>query len=296
MRTLRLATRGSALALAQTRVVAAAIAALPGAPAVELRVVRSEGDQRSDAALSEAGGTGLFTRALEDALLAGEADAAVHSLKDLPTALAPGLGLAAVGAREDWRDAWICATHASPRDLPPGALVGTGSPRRRAQLLRLRPDLRCVELRGNVDTRLRKVAQGEVQGAVLALAGLRRLGLEGRARAAFGEEEMLPAPGQGFVAVEAAEGGGAFDLCRAAFHDPGAAAEAACERAFLERLRAGCMAPVGALARRGPAGLELKVFAELKAGAPRTLARVGPAEDPRALGLGLAEALLADGG
>jgi hydroxymethylbilane synthase len=291
---LRLATRGSALALVQSRSAAAALEAAHPGLAVELVVLKSEGDRRQDAPLSQAGGQGLFTRVLEEALLKGEADLAVHSLKDLPSSLAEGLVLAAVGTREDWRDAWLSSGAALPWDLADGALVGTGSPRRRAQLALRHRGLRFAELRGNVDTRLKKIAAKEVDGAVLALAGLKRLGLAAQARHIFTEAEMLPAPGQGFIALETLAQGEARGLC-AAFNDPRAEAEAVCERAFLERLQSGCMAPVGALARGDGQGLSLDVFVAIKPGRPLRTRMDGELVQARGLGLALADEVLAAG-
>ncbi|MGH7442063.1 MAG: hydroxymethylbilane synthase [bacterium] len=295
MRRLVLATRGSALALAQARSVAGALKSRHSDLDVELRTVHSEGDQRVDLPLSQSGGQGLFTRVLEEALLKGEADCAVHSLKDLPTQLPEGLALAAIGKREDWHDAWLSRDHASALALPQGAVVGTGSPRRRTQLSRLRPDLRYVELRGNVDTRLRKIDQGDVDGAVLALAGLKRLGLEAHVRSIFDGNELLPAPGQGFVAVETRDSGEAYTLCRDAFNHAESEIEAVCERAFLARLRAGCMSPVGTLAKLEGASLSLHVFVALNPERPMRREAFGPGRGGRALAEGLADALLAGG-
>lgn len=292
MKPLRLATRGSALALTQSRRVADELRRLHPGLEVELQVLKSEGDQRADVALSAVGGQGLFTKILEDALLGDEADLAVHSLKDLPTSPAPGLALAAISEREDWRDAWVSAKAAAPWDLPAGALVGTGSLRRRAQLALKRPDLRYAELRGNVDTRLRKIGAGEVDGAVLALAGLKRLGLQGQVRSVFSEDEMLPAPGQGFLAVETRASSDAYRLCRL-LNVPRAEAEAAAERALLARLEAGCHAPVGALARADGEKLRLDAFVGLDAARPRRVRMEGALKDPEALGRALADEVLA---
>lgn len=292
MSPLRLVTRGSALALTQSRGVAARLEALHAGLRVELTVLKSEGDQQTDAALSAVGGQGLFTKVLEEALQRGEGDLAVHSLKDLPTQLAPGLVLAAVSEREDWRDAWISPHAASPWELPQGALVGTGSLRRRAQLQRRRSDLHFAELRGNVDTRLRKIAAGEVQGAVLALAGLNRLGLQAQVRHIFSEEEMLPAPGQGFLGLETRDHGLGLELCRA-LNVPQAFAEAACERALLARLEAGCHAPVAGLARTLGLEMHLKAFVALGPGQPVLAERRGLASDPEALAWALADEMLA---
>lgn len=292
MSRLVLATRGSQLALIQSRLVAGLLQFAHPGLTVELSILKSEGDQRGEASLAQAGGQGLFTKALEDALLRGEADLAVHSLKDLPTLPAPGLALAAISPREDWREAWISPVAARPWDLAPGALLGTGSLRRRAQLLRRRPDLRFAELRGNVDTRLRKVAEGQVQGAVLAMAGLNRLGLQGQVRGIFTEDELLPAPGQGFLGVETRALGTVFGLCRA-LNDVTAEREAQAERALLRALDAGCHAPVGALARIQGGRLHLKAFVGFDAENPVNDEGEGDAAQPEALGQALAERILA---
>lgn len=289
MSLLRLATRGSALALAQSKAVAADLERLHAGLKVELQIMKSSGDQKADVSLAAAGGVGLFTKELENALQAGTADLAVHSLKDLPTQLAPGLALAAITEREDWHDAWLSPRAPKPWDLPMGSVIGTGSPRRRAQIALKRPDLQFVEFRGNVDTRLGKLERGDVDGAVLALAGLKRLGLDAKATSLFSEEEMLPAPGQGFVAIETADRGPAFELCRA-LNVARAAAEANCERALLARLEAGCHAPVGALARTHGSEIHLKAFVGL--GAPRFIERQGPAKDALDMAWSLAESVL----
>jgi hydroxymethylbilane synthase len=292
MRPLILATRGSKLALTQSKLVADQLQARHAGLLVQLLVMKSEGDQKADAPLAAVGGQGLFTKALEDALLKGEADLAVHSLKDLPVLPAPGLALAAVSPREDWREAWISPVAASPWDLGPGALIGTGSLRRRAQLLRRRPDFRFAELRGNVDTRLKKIAAGEVQGAVLALAGLKRLGLQAHAGLIFGEDELLPAPGQGFLGLETRAGGQAYELCRA-LNDPQAEAEATAERALLEGLEAGCHAPVGALARTQGLHIHLKAFVAMDPSRPIDAELYGDVTAAEALGRALAAKILA---
>ena len=284
-----LATRGSALALAQSRWAAAALQAAHPGLVVELKIFKSSGDQKADVALSSAGGQGLFTKELEQALIAGDADLAVHSLKDLPTQLAPGLVLAAISEREDWRDAWLSRRYTSRWDLQQGATVGTGSPRRRAQLALRRPDLKFVEFRGNVDTRLAKLERGEVDGAVLACAGLRRLGLEAKITRAFTMEEMLPAPGQGFIALETRDSGDARSLVSALNH-PFAFAHASAERSLLSRLEAGCHAPVGALAQSVDGILTLDAFVGLKQSL--RLRAQGSLDDPAALGWKLAEEAL----
>jgi hydroxymethylbilane synthase len=202
--TLRIGTRGSPLALAQARLVRLALAAQGLADdAIEIVVIRTSGDRIQDRPLSEAGGKGLFTKEIEEALLAGSIDLAVHSAKDMPTALPHGLMLAACLPREDARDVFISRKAASLRELPAGAVVGTASLRRQALVKRLRADVSTVALRGNVETRLKKVEAGEVDAILLALAGLKRLGLADRATALLDVDAFLPAVGQGAVTIEA---------------------------------------------------------------------------------------------
>src|SRR4051812_34676479 len=205
----RIGTRGSPLALAQAGLVRARLAAAQGlapglAPeAIELTIIRTTGDAIQDRPLAEVGGKGLFTKEIEEALLAGTIDLAVHSAKDLPTVLPPGLAITAVLPREDPRDVFISRKAKALRDLPSGATVGTASLRRQAQVKRLRPDIDVVPFRGNVETRLRKLDEGVVDATLLALAGLKRLGLAEAATAVLDPQEFLPAVGQGIIALEA---------------------------------------------------------------------------------------------
>ncbi len=249
---LRLGTRRSPLARTQSERVAAALRERAGVR-VELVEVVTHGDV-SRAPLATMGGTGVFVSALRDALLAGRVDLAVHSLKDLPTAPAEGLVVAAVPPREDPRDVLVASGGRRLADLPAGARVGTGSPRRAAQLRALRPDLRVVDVRGNVGTRLRTVAEGELDAVVLALAGLLRLGRAGEATDVLAPEQVLPAPGQGALAVECrADDADVLRAC-ALLDDPATRAATTAERALLAALEAGCAAPVGALATVGDDG------------------------------------------
>jgi hydroxymethylbilane synthase len=248
---LRLGTRRSALAMSQSRWVAdrlekALVAA--GRPGhVELVEVTTEGD-RTTAPLSSLGGTGVFVTALRDALLDGSIDLAVHSLKDLPTAPAEGLVVAAVPEREDPRDVLVARDNLTVGELPAGSRVGTGSPRRAAQLRALGLGLEVVDLRGNVDTRLRKVADGELDAVVLARAGLLRLERAAEATEVFDPLLMLPAPGQGALAVECRADDAEVRAVVAELDDPATRHCVVAERALLARLEAGCAAPVGALA------------------------------------------------
>jgi hydroxymethylbilane synthase len=306
---LRLATRGSALALAQSRLVADGLRAAWPELRVELVTVLTEGDRRRDVPAATLGGKGIFTAAVQQAVLDGRADLAVHSAKDLPAAQVPGLVLAAVPERDDPRDVLLGRSRlAGLDDLGPGARVGTGSPRRVALLRWLRPDLELVPLRGNVDSRVRRVSGGGLDAVVLAGAGLRRLGLAGEAAVPLDPETFTPAPGQGTLAVEAREDDTrTLGLLSALTHRPSRVALRA-ERSFLRRLGGSCTLPAGALAGglRSPSlarrwvepptdGGPLEVQGFLSALDGKGLVRErlrGPADDPEGLGGALADRLL----
>jgi hydroxymethylbilane synthase len=265
-RMIRIGTRGSPLALAQAHEVEARLTAAHGAGpdlgqdsgqlAFEIKVIKTTGDRIQDRPLAEAGGKGLFTKEIEEALLAGEVDIAVHSMKDMPTVLPAGLALAAFLPREDVRDALISPKAASLADLPRGAVVATSSLRRQAQVRHLRPDLRVVPMRGNVETRLRKLAEGVADATLLALAGLNRLGITDRAAGPVPVEAMLPAVAQGAIGVEIrADDERMAQLLAPLNHEPTALAVTA-ERVFLARLEGSCRTPIAALGELvdGPAG------------------------------------------
>jgi hydroxymethylbilane synthase len=249
---LRIGTRGSKLALRQAAELCDRLGkahpALAAPGALETIVIRTTGDQVTDRSLADIGGKGLFTKELEEALAQLRIDLAVHSLKDMPAPLPDGLAIACHLPREDARDALIAPKASSLKDLPPGAAVGTSSPRRRAQLLHARPDLTIIPLRGNVDTRLGKIAAGAADATVLALAGLKRLGRESEATAIFSPEEMLPAATQGIIAIEIrADDDKARTILAAVDHRPTALCASA-ERALLEALGGNCRTPIAALA------------------------------------------------
>ena len=262
--------------------------------AVEIVGVTTLGDV-SRAQLTQIGGTGVFVSALREALLGGQVDLAVHSLKDLPTGPAAGVTLAAVPPRDDPRDALIAREGAKLADLPPGARIGTGSPRRAAQLLGLRADLRCVPIRGNAGTRLGKVSEGELDAVVLAYAGLARIGHVGAITQVFEPEEMLPAPGQGALAVECREDDAELTALLQAVTDEASMAAVTAERSLLEALEAGCSAPIGAFAG-GSAQLRMQA-AVMSPDGSRTLRAHGgaPAADAWQLGRDLAAELLRSG-
>lgn len=292
---MRIGTRGSALALAQSGHVRERLADGRG-DEVPLEVIETSGDRNPMASLRRFGGKGIFTKEIEDALLMGRVDLAVHSLKDLPTDMTPGLRIGALLTREDPRDAVIARGATPIEKLRPGAKVGTSSLRRRAQLLARRPDLEVVDLRGNVPTRIARLEEGRFDAIVVAAAGLRRLGLIDRATELLDDSFMLPAPGQGVVAIQIREGDAATAAAVAPLHDAGAAAEAAAERSLLAALGGGCLVPIGARARVLDGTLTLASFVGDPSGRPsiRRTAR-GPAADPEAVGRELAERLLHEG-
>jgi hydroxymethylbilane synthase len=289
-RTLRLGSRKSPMALVQSRQVADRITERTGRP-VQIVGVTTLGDV-SRAQVTQIGGTGIFVSALRDALLSGEVDLAVHSLKDLPAGPAAGIALAAVPPRDDPRDALVARDGAKLADLPAGAAIGTGSLRRAAQLLGLRPDLRCVPIRGNAGTRLSQVTGGELDGVILASAGLARIGQAGAITQVFELDEMLPAPGQGALAVECRAGSPALAALLATVNDEASMAAAVAERSLLEALAAGCSAPVGGYAA-GTGQLTMRAVV-LSADGTRALRAHGSAAaaDARRLGADLAAELL----
>ncbi len=291
--TLRLGSRGSPMAIAQSRQVAGMITERTGRQ-VEIVEVTTLGDV-SRAQLTQIGGTGVFVSALREALLSGEVDLAVHSLKDLPTGPAAGIVLAAVPSRDDPRDALVARDGAKLADLPPGARIGTGSPRRAAQLLGLRGDLRCVAIRGNAGTRLGKVRAGELDAVVLACAGLARIGHVNAVTQVFEPDEMLPAPGQGALAVECREGEPELAALLQAVTDQASMVAVTAERSLLEALEAGCHAPVGAYAA-GAGTLRMRA-AVMSLDGGRVLRAHGaaPAADAWQLGRDLAAELLRSG-
>jgi hydroxymethylbilane synthase len=291
---LRIATRKSQLALWQAEHVAALLrAAHPGLP-VELVPMVTQGDRIQDRSLAAIGGKGLFIKELEVALEERRADVAVHSMKDVPADLPPGLMIGAVLKRADPRDALITITGISRlEDLPPGAAVGTSSLRRQAQLCALRPDLRIVPLRGNVDTRLRKLETGDMDAIVLACAGLIRLGLESRITARLDTKVSLPAVTQGVIGIECRDADSATRSLLAALEDPPTRLVMEAERAFAARLGGSCQSPIAAYAELDATRLSLDgLVAEPDGSLLLREALSGSQEQPAALGRQLAERLL----
>ncbi|MBM6399927.1 hydroxymethylbilane synthase [Phycicoccus sonneratiae] len=298
MSTLRLGTRRSALATTQSSWVADRLRAL--GHDVELVEVSTEGDRDRETPLAQLGGTGVFVSALREALAEGRVDLAVHSLKDLPTAADPRVVVAAVPAREDVRDALVARDGLTLGELPSGATVGTGSPRRRAQLEALDLGLALTDLRGNVDTRLAHVHEGRLDAVVLAAAGLRRLGRADEVTEYLDPLQVLPAPGQGALAVEVRADDEATRAAVAPLEDPDARACVTAERSLLAELEAGCSAPVGALAEvvEGLDSTELSLRAVVAAPDGSSDLRRSLTGDPAEaadLGRRLARLLLEDG-
>ncbi|HOX37880.1 MAG TPA: hydroxymethylbilane synthase [Candidatus Brocadiia bacterium] len=299
--TVLIGTRGSALAVSQTGSVISAIERRFSGVRCEIRVIRTHGDE-TDKPLPEIGLTGVFTREIGKALLRGEIHLAVHSLKDLPSVMFKGTMLGAVPTREDPTDWLVSRDGVAPEGLPEGATVGTGSARRRAQLLRLRPDLRIVGARGNVDTRLRKLERGEFDALVLAASGLIRLRRNDVPHCVLSTDRILPAPGQGALGIEVPVGlekigGVPVGALLAAIDDQATHRCAIAERALTERLGGGCNVPLGGLCRAEGGRLILR--AELLSADGRDCVAAelsGDFSEPRELGVGVAEALLNTGG
>lgn len=286
---LRIGTRGSPLALAQANLVrerlSAAHEGLQGAGS-EICIIKTTGDQILDRPLAEVGGKGLFTKEIEEALLEGRIDLAVHSMKDMPTVLPDGLDIPCLLEREDPRDAFVSPKAAALWDLPEGAVVGTASLRRQAQILRRRPDLKVINFRGNVQTRLRKIEAGEADATLLALAGLKRLGLTGAATGVIPLDDMLPAVAQGAIGIECRAGDDRVLEFLVALNHPATRTCVAAERAMLEVLDGSCRTPIAGLAQLDDAdGISFRAMVLTPDG--RTVhetSRAGPASDAEPLG------------
>ena len=296
-RTIRIGTRGSALALAQTRGIEAQLQARHPGLATELVIIKTTGDKLKDVPLAQVGGKGLFIKEIEEALLAGTVDLAVHSLKDMPAEMPPGCVLGAVPPREDYRDAFISHRYDSLGEIPAGGRVGTGSLRRKVQILHRRPDLEVVHLRGNVDTRLRKLESEGLDAIILAAAGLKRLGLGHVPRGYLATTDMLPAIGQGALGLEVrGDDQEMLDLLKPLNHYPTQVAVTG-ERAFLARLEGGCLIPVAALGRLGDDSLTLEaLISDLEGRRFLQHSLAGPPAEAHSLGDQLAEILLERGG
>ncbi len=297
----RIVSRGSALALVQAEAVERRLSAAWPAERFEVVPIETRGDREIDRPLPEIGGKGLFTEALERALLSGTADIAVHSLKDLPTELPEGLHIGAIAERADPLDAWVTrrggAGAPHPQEAPPGSRIGTSSERRRALLMAVRDDLDIASVRGNVDTRLRKLDDGLYDGLLMAAAGLERLGFADRITCRLEPPFWIPAPGQGAVAVESRVEDERMSRLLISIEDPTARAEVVAERSLLAALEGGCQVPIGALARAAGETLSLQAFIALPDGSRLIRGeRRGKLDAPAAVGQELAEQLLSLGG
>jgi hydroxymethylbilane synthase len=288
----RIGSRGSALALWQAEHVQQRLAGLGHEAAI--RVITTTGDRIQDRRLEVVGGKGAFLKEIEEAMLAGEVDLAVHSLKDVPTRLPAGLRLCAVLERGDPRDAVLSSSGLGLKRLPPGARVGTTSLRRRAQVAALRPDLIVQDLRGNVDTRIRRLREGVCDAVLLAVAGLERLGRRGEASEVLEPDVFLPAPGQGAIALECRESDGPVAAAVAPLDHPPTSRAVAAERALLAGLQGGCNVPLGAYAVEEDGALRLTAFVARADGSGLLRGQARDA-DPGRAGAALAEQLLARG-
>lgn len=289
-------TRASALARTQTRLIAAALAVGPRPRAIREVVITTAGDRDQETPLPALEGRGVFTEALERELRSGAIDFAVHSLKDLPLESPPDLVIAAVGRRDDPRDVLISASGYTLSTLPAGARVGTCSSRRGAQILARRPDLQLVSLRGNVDTRVRRALARDYDAIVIAAAGVLRLGLGSAISQFLPLDAVLPAPGQGALAIQCRAGDRAVRSRLAELDEPDVRAATDAERAFLEGLGGGCLAPIAAHGRVAAGRLELEGVVAAPDGARQVRVRgAGPATGGRALGLHLAADAIARG-
>jgi hydroxymethylbilane synthase len=293
---LRIGTRGSKLALTQSGWVKEQIEARY--PDVQVRLVRikTRGDKILDSPLSKIGGKGLFVKEIEDALLRQEIDLAVHSMKDVPAILPDGLGISVFPRREDPRDALVSRGHSSIDTLPRGALVGTGSLRRSAQLLHMRPDFHIIPMRGNVDTRLKKLDSGDLHAIVLAAAGLKRLGLSERISHILDLETLLPAIGQGVLGLELREGDDVVHERLTFLNHEETEVTIGAERAFLRKLEGGCQVPMAAHGRLdGDQVILTGMVAELDGSVLIKDEMRGHSGDPEKVGIELAGRLLASG-
>ncbi len=290
---LRIGSRGSQLALWQANHIAARLRAY--GHEVDIEIIHTTGDKITDVALAKVGTKGMFTKEIEEALAAGSVDLAVHSLKDLPTELSPGFEIAAITERQDPRDAFCSCHYSKIEDLPKNARVGTSSLRRQAQLKAIRPDLEIHALRGNVDTRLRKLEQGEYAAIILASAGLKRLRKTDLVKQIFPAEIMCPAAGQGALGIEIRAGDAAMREHLAFLNHPNTRTATTCERALLNRLGGGCQVPIGAFAEMQKGRLHLESIVADPDGS-KVLRDSRDGDDPEKLGNEAGEALLARGG
>jgi len=290
---LRIGSRGSQLALWQSNHISALLR--ERGHSVEIQIIHTTGDKITDVALAKVGTKGMFTKEIEEALAANQVDLAVHSLKDLPTELPPGFEIAAIPKRESPLDAFLSLQFADIADLPQGARVGTSSLRRQAQIKAFRPDLDIHPLRGNVDTRLRKLEEGQYAAIILAAAGLNRLGLTKHVKQVIPAATMCPAAGQGALAIEIRAGDSAMRKHLGFLDDESARATVTCERALLNAMGGGCQVPIGALAAYDKGDLSLEAIVASPSGT-EVLRERGTGANPEKLGAEVGKRLLERGG
>lgn len=297
MRThITIGTRGSKLALWQAEWVKTALLENNPAVSVELSVIKTKGDKILDVPLAKVGGKGLFVKEIEEALLDGRVDLAVHSMKDMPSDLPEGLAIGAVPLRETPFDVLISNGNVSLKDLPEGACVGTSSLRRAAQLLNIRPDIRIIALRGNLDTRIAKLQSGDMDAIILAAAGVKRLGYQDRISEVLPPDAMLPAVGQGALCIETRDGDTEIRPLLAPLEHPDTRTAVTGERAFLHRLEGGCQVPIAAYGQVNAGNLNLTGLVADLAGRDILKKQTdGPAAEAAEMGIALAEELLAQG-
>lgn len=289
-------TRGSRLALSQTNGIVTALREHHADLAVEVKQIKTQGDRDQQTSLTTIGGQGIFVKELEAVLLAGDIDVAVHSLKDVPSEIAPGLVIAAYPQRAEPRDALVTRDGKTLAELPAGARIGTGSRRRAVQIKTLRPDIELVDIRGNVDTRIRKVDEGEYDGAVLAYAGLARLDMADRASQIFEVDALVPAVGQGALAIEARQDDADLLKLLASISDANTKLACETERAFMARLGGGCQLPFGAYAEISDHSLKIRGFISDDDGQRRLQGELEVSvEEAPGVGTILAERLLGEG-
>ena len=293
MALLRIGSRGSQLALWQANHIKALLEAR--GHTIQIEIIKTTGDKITDIALAQVGTKGMFTKEIEEALAENRIDLAVHSLKDLPTDLSPGFDIAAIPTREDARDAFCSQKYRSIEELPKGARVGTSSLRRQAQLKALRSDLEVYSLRGNVDTRLRKLEAGECDAVVLAAAGLNRLGKTECVRQLLSASVMCPAAGQGALAIEIRKSDSVVGQQVTFLDDAAARTTTTCERALLNKMGGGCQVPIGAFADVINGRLHLEAIVARPDGT-KVLRESGEGDDPEQLGEAVGKALLGRGG
>lgn len=293
----KIGTRGSALALYQANLVKDLLNEQYNDQQFELKIINTKGDKIQDIALSKIGDKGLFTKELEDQLISGEIDLAVHSLKDLPTVFPEGMALGAILKRAEYRDALVSKNNLTLDQLTPEHKIATSSLRRKSQLLRINKNFNIIDIRGNVNTRLRKMDEGHCDAMIMAGAGLIRIGLEDRITSLIENETMMSAPGQGAIAIEIKEGNSAIIGLLAPLNHTETVQTVTAERAFLEELEGGCQVPIGSFAKLEGDTLHLEGVIASVNGELYTKGKLsGPSKDARSLGIKLAKQLFKDGG